>query len=284
MSKKIGGVLHTYLKYQPDQFPSPTNPPPDFVSPLMNQMLAYGSLRELTDEELAKAVRLDPSQFQNLGPSLDMIQKILEERKRKILETYETDSARQDAKKEFRKSSENLNIPPDQKQAFKRAVHREQLYELERLWYQQNDDASEFARSLVQAMSKLADKYQVDELAAKYQFIGRSSMTAAKASEIKEELEKIDELLEQLKEARKNAQIALIDMDELGEFIDEYMMQSLEEMQRMIENYVKESAERQGLENSKGKFSLSPQAYRVYQSKLLDRIFSDLETSKSGRH
>ena len=90
MAKKTGGVLHTYLKYEPQKFPSPTTPPPDMVSPLMNQMLAYGSMRELTDEELARAIKLDPSQFQNLGPSLDMIKAMLEERKRKILETYET--------------------------------------------------------------------------------------------------------------------------------------------------------------------------------------------------
>ena len=79
MAKKTGGVIHTYLKYQPQKFPSPTAPPPDMVSPLMNQMLAYGSMRELTDEELARAIRLDPSQFQNLGPSLDMIKAMLEE-------------------------------------------------------------------------------------------------------------------------------------------------------------------------------------------------------------
>ena len=88
--ENIGGIFQTYMKYDPVRFPSPTQPPPDFVSPLMNQMLARGSMRELTEEELARAVHLDPEQFKNLGPSIDMMQAILEDRKRKILATYET--------------------------------------------------------------------------------------------------------------------------------------------------------------------------------------------------
>ncbi len=283
--RNVGGVLHTYLKYQPQKFPSPTQPPPDMVSPLMNQMLAYGSMRELTDEELARAVKLDPSQFQNLGPSLDMIKAMLEERKRKILETYETKSVVLQAKRDFKKSSKAGERPPDQlKEQFGKAVHEEQLYDLERIWYQTNDDASPWARKLVQVMAVLANKYQVDELAAKYTFTGRESMSVPKAIEIKEELEEIDRLLQQLEEAKENAQIAIIDMDQLAEFIDQDTMNSLEEMQRMIENYVREAAEQQGLKNNKGRYSLTPDAYRIFQGKLLSRIFSSLQASKSGRH
>ena len=285
MTKQPGGVIHTYLKYQPQKFPSPTAPQPDMVSPLMNQMLAYGSMRELTDEEMARAIRLDPSQFQNLGPSLDMIKALLEERKRKILETYETKTVTQQAKKDFKKAAKSGQRPPEQlQQAFSTAVHEEQLFDLEKIWYQTNDDASPWARKLVQLMAVLANKYQVDELAAKYNFTGRESMTVPQAIEIKEELEEIDRLLQQIEEARETAQIAILDMEQLGEYIDQETMQSLEEIQRTIENYIKEMAERQGLERDRGRFSLSPKAYRVFQGKLLSRIFSDLEASRSGRH
>jgi uncharacterized protein with von Willebrand factor type A (vWA) domain len=73
-------------------------------------------------------------------------------------------------------------------------------------------------------------------------------------------------------------------MEQLGEFMDENTMHSLEEMQRTIENYVKEAAERQGLTKKDGRFQLTPQAYRVFQSKLLARIFDQLKASRSGRH
>ncbi len=40
------------------------------------------------------------------------------------------------------------------------------------------------------------DKHQIEELASKYEFTGNESMSVPKALEIKEELEKIDELLQ----------------------------------------------------------------------------------------
>jgi uncharacterized protein with von Willebrand factor type A (vWA) domain len=43
-------------------------------------------------------------------------------------------------------------------------------------------------------------------------------------------------------------------------------------------------AERQGLNKERGRFALSPKAYRIFQGKLLNRIFSDLQASRSGRH
>lgn len=283
--KNIGGIIQTYMKYDPVKFPSPTQPPPDFVSPLMNQMLAYGSMRELTEEELARAVRLDPEQFKNLGPSIDMMRAILEERKRKILETYETKTVERLARKNFHKHAKNGPQLPEQMQDFFReAIVQEQLYDLERLYYRVGDDTDPLAQHLAQLISRLATKYQIDELAANYVFTGDESMTIPQALEIKEELEKIDELLRQLEEARENAQIAVLDMEALGEYMDENTMHSLEEMQRMIENYVKEAAERQGLNKKDGRFQLTPQAYRVFQGKLLARIFSQLKASKTGRH
>src|SRR5207237_949465 len=98
-------------------------------------------------------------------------------------------------------------------QRFQRAVREEQLHDLEQLWYADGDERSQFARDLLRLTERLGDKYQVDELAAKYDFTGRESMTVPEALEIKRELEKIDELLKQLQEAMKTAQIGVIDME-----------------------------------------------------------------------
>ena len=125
---KVGGVFQTYMKYDPVKFPSPTQPPPDFVSPMMNQMLAYGSQKELTEEELARAVRLDPEQFKNLGPSIDMMKAILEERKRKILATYETDSVQKQVRKNFHSHAKKGPKPPQElKEFYREAIQQEQL-------------------------------------------------------------------------------------------------------------------------------------------------------------
>ena len=66
---RLGGIIHTYQKFDPINFPSPTAPPPDVVSPAFEHLLFYGNTRRLTEEELARAVHLDPSQIRGLGPA-----------------------------------------------------------------------------------------------------------------------------------------------------------------------------------------------------------------------
>ena len=280
-----GGILHAYQKYDPQKFPSPTQPPVDLVSPLMNHMLMAGSRRGLSEEELARAVFLDPQQFSQLGPGLDQIKQMLLERKRRILERYETSDVVKSADRQFRRAAEYPEVPNSAREQYRKAVSREQIYDLEQLFYDVGDDASPFARHLTLLMAELENKYQVDELAARYAFVGREPMTVPQALAIKEELEKIDELLKQLEEALETAQIAVLDLDQLGEFVPEADQHSLEELQRQIQNHIREAAERQGLErDGDGRFQLTPKAYKIFQGKLLGKIFSGLQASRTGRH
>src|SRR5919198_1228496 len=100
-AQDVGGIIHTYQNFDPVNFPSPTAPPPDVVSTAFEHLLFYGNTRRLTEEELARAVLLDPSQIAGLGPSLDALMEILRERKRKILATYETGKAEAEARQNF---------------------------------------------------------------------------------------------------------------------------------------------------------------------------------------
>jgi uncharacterized protein with von Willebrand factor type A (vWA) domain len=281
----LGGIVHTYQKFNPAEFPSPTAEPPDIVSSAFEHAMMFGQFRSLSDEELARAVKLDPSQIAGLGPSLHMLRAMLEERKRKILERYETDRVLEKAAQQFDKAARAANPPKNLQNEFRDAVRHEQIYQLEHLWYRYDDDRGPFARQLMQVIDRLGQKYQIEELASKYHFIGFEPMTIPQALDIKKELEKIDQLLKQLEEAAKTAQIGLIDMEALAEFAEPGDMTQLEELRRQIENYAREVAERQGLErDSKGGFRLTPKAYRVFQGKLLQRIFSDIVASRSGRH
>lgn len=282
---QLGGVIHVYQKYDPTEFPSPTAEPPDLVTPAMEHLLAFGSMRELTDEELARAIRLDPSQIANLGPSLGALMAMLEERKRRILETYETETVQELAAKAFHERARTMQPPGKVARQFRRAIREEQLHELEQLWYAVEGERSKFSRELLQLTDRLGDKYQVDELASKYAFSGSQSMTIPEALEIKRELEKIDELLKQLQEAMKTAQIGVIDMDLLSEFAEPGDVEQLSALQQQIQDYLRELAERQGLEQGRrGGFQMTPRAMRLFQGKLLERIFSQLAESRSGRH
>ena len=282
--QQLGGVIHTYQKYDPKNIPSPTQPPPDMVSGAFEHMLAYGSLRELTEEELVRAIHLDPSQIAGLGPSLDALREMLLERKRRILEKYETKQVRETARRQYRESGEHIQPPKPLRKQFERAFEQEQLRELEQLWYRAGGERSPFAAQLLPLVERLGEKYQVDELAAKYEFTGRTPLTIPQALAVKEELETIDRLLKQLEEAAKTAQIAVIDIEELAKYAEPGQIDELNALQQQIEDYVREMAERQGLERTRRGFQLTPKAYRIFQAKLLERIFSQLQASRSGRH
>jgi uncharacterized protein with von Willebrand factor type A (vWA) domain len=280
----LGGIIHTYQKYDPQRFPSPTQPPPDMVSSAFEHLLMYGQHRELTEEELARAVRIDPSQIAGLGPSIDALLAILKERKRKILERFETRMVRSRAQHAFVEAAQSIEPPRRHRDQFRSAIKNEQLRDLQRLWYAAGDDNSPFARGLMGLLEHLGNKYEIDELAAKYEFMGHEAMTIPLALEVKEELEKIDELIRQLEEARETAQIGLIDMDALAEFAEPGDIDQLSALQQQIQDYLREIAERQGLEQHQGQFRVTPKAYRIFQAKLLERLFSELESSRSGRH
>ena len=279
-----GGIIHTYQKYDPGKFPSPSEPPPDLVSPVFEHMLQFGSMREFSEEEIANAIRLDPGQFAGLGPSLDQLIRMLEERKQRILEKYETETVQNRIAKKYRKDVQAARPSGKPSKLFNRAVRDEQIYQLEHLWYQTERSDPRFASQILRLMETLGQKYQVDQLASEYEFTGRESMTMPQAIEILEELKKIDELLKQLEDAKENAQLAIIDLDELSEFADADAIENISRFQEQVQQYLKDMMESQGVAGQDGKVHLSPKAYRLFQGKLLERIFSDLEASKSGRH
>ena len=285
--QELGGVIHAYQKFDPVNFPPPQQDGPDLVSPAFEQALWEGGFSDLTEEDLARAVRLDPSQIAGLGPSLDSLRAMLEERKRKILSTYELRSVQKKARVALHDNVRKIKVPKKHEKLYRKAIIQEQPYLLERLWYHAGDDQSKLAVDMLQVMQHMNNKHQIEQLATDYEFTGSQSLKIHEAIEVKEELEKIEQLLKQLEEARETAQIGLIDLDLLAEYAPPSDMQQLEEMRQQVENLLRELAERQGLERDKQNgsgFRLTPQAYKIFQGKLLNRLFSELSPSKHGQH
>ncbi|MEI6256162.1 MAG: hypothetical protein WCQ77_05900 [Planctomycetota bacterium] len=280
----LGGIVHSYQRYDPARIPPPRPPQVDLVTPAMEHLLEFGDMDELTEEQLADAVMLDPEQIKGLGPSLSRMIEELEARKRKILERYETDVVRKKARKAFHAAAQQVSPPAKHRDALNRAVREEQIRQLERLWYAQDDDQSQFGMQLVSLIERLGEAYQVDELAAKWTFMGREKLTVPEALEVKEELETIDELLRQLEEAKKNARVGLIDMEALGQFMEQGQLDELDMLRRQVQELIEQAAASQGLERTKRGYELTPKALRTFQGKLLEQIFSALDPSRTGRH
>jgi uncharacterized protein with von Willebrand factor type A (vWA) domain len=252
----------------------------------MEHLLEFGDLDEmqLTAEQLADAIVLEPDQIAGLGPSLDSLKRKLEEIRRKILERYETERVRKQARREFHEAAARVRPPAEHRAAFERAVHEEQLRRLERLWYAQDDDQGRFAAALVGLTDRLGKAYQIDELATKWEFTGREQLGVDEAIEVKEQLEEIERLLAQLEEARKNARVVLIDMDALSQYAESAELSELDRIRRQVEEAIEQAAARQGLEKGKKGYELTPKALRTFQGKLLEQIFAALDPSRTGRH
>ena len=281
---KFGGIVHTYQKYDPVSFPNPSSDAPDLVSPAFEHMMHYGSLKRLTEEQLAKAVQIDPSQIQGFGPTMERLMEVLEARKRKILETFETESVIKEAKEEYEDSYRNLKPPKSIADEFKKATKSEQLISKRRLFATRFVPKIFDLIQLLGVFEALASKYQIDILASKYEFTGSQSLDVPKGLEVKAELEKIDELLKQLKDAMENAQIGVINMEELSEYLESGDMDQLNALQRQIQEMIKAMQENQGIDSDGKNLKLTPKAYKIFQSKLLGKIFDQLKASRSGRH
>jgi len=280
----LGGIVHTYLGYDPAEFPPPTRPPTgEAADAMMEHMLAYGTRRRFTDRELAEAIRLDPSQIRGLGPSLDALKAMLEERKRRILERHSVDRVQQDASGAYEDAARRVEVPPALTDRLPPALAAGQLAQLERL-YRRVPDGSEAARSLMRAIARLRDRFAVEQLASGYAFTGREELDVPGALAVKEELARIDRLLEQIEEALRNAKPAIIDMDALREFASEEQVADLDRLQRQVNEMLRRMAEEAGLERSPEGYRASPKALRTYQRHLLSSIFADLADARRGRH
>ncbi len=280
----LGGIVHSYQRYDPARIPSPRPADVDLVSPAMEHLLEFGELDDLTPEQLAGAVLLDPEQIRGFGPSIESLRRMLEARKRKILEHWDAAGARKRARTAFREAAAKVKPPAKHKDLFHRAVREEQLRLLERLWYAQDDDQSRFGADLVGLVDRLGSVYQIDELATKWAFTGREKLGIEEALRVKEELEEIDKLLAQLADAQKNARVGLIDLDALGRYAADGELDDLARLKAQVEEMVQRMAAEQGLDKGKKGYSLSPKAMRLFQGKLLEKIFSALDPSRTGRH
>ena len=127
---------------------------------------------------------------------------------------------------------------------------------------------------------------RVEGLRDGWPFRGTTVPTPEEAIEIREELERLDELIRQLEEAQANARLAIVDLDELRSFVDdEDLLGDFEEAKRRAASLLDELAAQQGLvEDGEGGWSMGPRAMRAYQSTLLASVFASMVSSRRGGH
>ena len=173
----IGGMIHTYQRYDPGNFPSPTQPPPDVVSGAMEHMLMYGEHagadrggvgpRRAARSQPDRRAGAEPGEPDGDAPRAEAEDPgDLRDRPRagggrpgrstSLAEQIETARPELDGP-----------LPPGRQGGATRTKSSGS-------GIAPATSASPFARQLVQLIDRLGNKYQIDELAAKYEFTGRT--------------------------------------------------------------------------------------------------------------
>jgi uncharacterized protein with von Willebrand factor type A (vWA) domain len=284
---RLGGILHTYRGYDPVAFPPPASPPSEGLSGLGDQMLAWGGRRRFTPEELADAIRLPPEALAGLGPSIDAILAKLESRKAKILATWNPSPTADQAAEIVTRLADPLtsmtDLPDWALERLQREVRERQIHGLERLWYLLEDD-SPLKRKMPALVESVVSLDRVEGLRDGWPFHGQRVPSIEEALELRDELEALDRLLEQLKEALKNAKPAIVDLDELREFVEEADLSEFADLRRRAEELLKQAAEQEGLIEDEDGWSFGPTAMRRYQQTLLASVFDSMQGGRHGRH
>ena len=287
----LGGIVHTYRGYDPVRFPPPTQPPGEGMGGLGDRMLASGSRRRFTPEELAEAIRIPPEAIAGLGPSIEALIEKLEERRRRILAHWNPGPTEKDAASRVDEAArpfiEDVRLPEAFRTRLAREIRERQIRGLEQLWYHLDRDDPEQAtlRSRLPAMVESIVRLDaIEGLGQRWAFTGRAVPEIEEAIEIREELESIEKLLEQLREALEKAKPAIVDMDELRDFVEEADLQGFAEARQRAEELLEQLAEQEGLIRDEEGWTMGPAALRRYQSTLLASVFASMQGGRHGRH
>ena len=284
--------MHTYRGYDPVRFPPPAAPPGDGgLGALGDRLVEGGRRRRFTPEELADAIRIPPEALGGLGPSIEALIARLEERRRRLLETWNpapTVRAASDRVDDLAGPVvESDDLPEAFRERLRREIRERQIHGLERLWYHldPNDIVQAGIRArlpgVVEAIGELDG---VESLHDGWHFTGRRIPDIEEALALREELDRIEELLRQLEEALKNAKPAIVDLEELREFVDQADLGDFEALRERAAELLRQAAEQQGLVEDEQGWTLGPGAMRAYQSTLLSTLFSTMQGGRHGRH
>ena len=288
--KTLGGVIHTYQKYDPQALsPAPRSRRPTWCRRPSSTCSCTASMRELTDEELARAIRSIPARSPGSAPASMPCSPCSKSGSGRFLQKYETNRVMKEAAgATIAKLGESIKPPRNlQKNASTRPSAEEQIRDLERLWYRAGDDTLAI-RPAAGAAGRAAGRQVPDRRAGREVRVHRphADDRARRRLEIKEELEKIDELLEATRRGRQDGPDRRHRHGRaLASSPSRATSRSSASCNKQIAGLPAARWPSGRVSNADPEgFQLTPKAYRLFQGRLLERIFSNLQASRTGRH
>jgi uncharacterized protein with von Willebrand factor type A (vWA) domain len=138
----------------------------------------------------------------------------------------------------------------------------------------------ELRRELAELAMNLEELAPMGDMRQRYSFRGDEPVSLQEAMKLMDDLQQLDRLERQLREAEDSADLEGVDADELRRLLGDDAAQTLEQL-RQLRKILEDAGY---IEKKGGSYELTPRAIRKIGQKALRDIFSQLKKDRIGRH
>ncbi|MEE8414232.1 MAG: VWA domain-containing protein [Dehalococcoidales bacterium] len=247
-------------------------------------MLKKHAMEQLGKDMAQQLKNMDPAAMANMRNMIESLNQMMEQRMKGEEPDFESfmqqfgDFFGDNPPRNLDELIENMQNKIAQAQSLMDSLSPESRQELQELLDSMLDDATRYEMAKMESyMERL---HPSEKRPRRYPFSGEESISYDEAMKLMEELQKMDQLDDQMRGAQVDPSLDGIDEALLKEVMGEEAERELEairEMTRLLEEA--------GYINRKGdKFELTPRGIRKIGQEALDSIFAQLKKDRAGGH
>ena len=241
----------------------------DLVSRWVDHLLEFGNPRHFTEEAFEQKIRLSSGEESTLQLVVEAIRSVLCEKRNSILAEWNADGLIDENKSACDNLVARINLPEQFKTTFEVAVSKARVRDLQRLWFSLEKGYPEVAGQIFKLWSGFQERQMLRKLVGNYCFTGQKPLPLATAAQVKDALELLDRLTNQLDVADKEERILTLDLSQFVQFVDITLLDVIEKTQWLLKEQKKEQ--------------FTQNALASYANRLLKRCFDDLRLPNSQR-
>ena len=290
-------ITHDYSEWhEPEKLPFTIE---DLVNAVKELMMQY----HVTFDEALRHLQekgIPYNQFLKTSGLEDLIKGYLDElekRKKEILEGHRLDKLLNELEQEIRRKStelEKLAAKLKDKDISRKLEEGLQtrnptsLYNLDWQLSRLRNDTADEARQLLQQLNYLIQRMNsLIDLYNRHDFTGSKTPTPAEAERLKEQLEALDSLEQQLKDALEYGDLFNMEVETLEQILGKEAAQALQAKRDELRRQFTEALKSTGdvdYDEETDIYKITPGAARKIGEKALKEVFSRLFTDGLGRH
>src|SRR5581483_4601476 len=290
-------ITHDYSEWH-----EPEKPPftlEDLVNAVKELMMQY----HVTFDEALRHLQekgIPYNQFLKTSGLQDLIQVYLDEverRKKEILENHRLDELLNQMEQEIRRKSAELEQLASKlkdralSQKLKEALEQRnpsQMYNLDWQLSRIKNKTADKSRKLLQELNYLIQQMNsLQDLYERHHFTGQKNPTPAEAERLKDQLENLETLEQQLQDALEYGDLFNMEVESLKEILGEDAAQALQAKRDELKQQFTEALKATGdvdYDEESDIYKITPGAARKIGEKALKEVFSRLFTDGMGRH